>query len=329
MGASKIEWTDDTWNPVAGCTKIAVGCKNCYAERMAARLAKMALADKRRGRNPGGKAKYDEELRLDNTWNERVVCDATALGAPLGWRKPRTVFVCSMSDLFHPGVPFEFIDRVFAVMALTPQHHHLVLTKRPERAVEYMHQRDWSDAANYITDRFVRRLDGAAYLAGEIVPPLPNVGFGVSISTQADADRDLPVLAQIPAAMRFISAEPLVARIERLYLRGIDWLIAGGESGPGARPMHPDSARSLRDQCVAGGVAFFFKGWGKWLPGSQATHLTDEQLSRFKMTPVDSDSVRAYSFRVPKKLAGRLLDGRTWNEMPAGWGVGSTPCTVD
>ncbi len=230
---SSIEWTEATWNPVTGCTKISPGCAHCYAERMAKRLKAM------------GQPNYVNGFRL--TVHE------PALDIPLVWRKPRTVFVNSMSDLFHKDVPLSFIRKVFEVMRRADWHTFQVLTKRSERL---------------------------AALAGRLPWP-PNVWLGVTVE-EAECRFRISDLRQVPAVVRFLSLEPLLSPLPDLDLSGIDWVIAGGESGPGARPMRPEWVRGIRDRCVAAGVPFFFKQWGG----------------------------------VRKKKAGRTLDGRTWDCMP-------------
>lgn len=272
---TKIEWTDETWNPVTGCTKVSQGCKHCYAERMATRL---------RGRHG-----YPAEDPF------RVTLRPERLTEPLRWKKPRRVFVCSMSDLFHEDVPDQFIDQVFAVMVLRPDCTFQVLTKRPERMKSYM-------AAVYGRKR--RLCDAAAYkmelgvLAGTVIAralgegSIPNVWLGTSVENQATADERIPHLLQTPAAVRFLSCEPLLGSIDLAYscfngadsfgtMPGIHWVIVGGESGPGARPIGTEWVRSLRNQCQSARVPFFFKQWGG----------------------------------VCKEL-GRDLDGRTWDEFP-------------
>lgn len=231
--SSSIEWTEATWNPVTGCTKISPGCRNCYAERMAKRLKAM------------GQVRYRNEFRL--TLQPDVV------EVPLRWRKARMIFVNSMSDLFHKDVPAEFIARCFSVMAEASRHTFQVLTKRPERALELAEQLPWP----------------------------ANVWLGTSVES-ADYVGRIRTLVKIPAAVRFLSVEPLLGPIPRLPLTGIGWVIVGGESGPGARPMEMAWVRQIRDRCLAYDVPFFFKQWGG----------------------------------VEKKRAGRVLDGRTWNEMP-------------
>ena len=231
--SSSIEWTEATWNPVTGCTKISPGCLNCYAERMARRLKAM------------GQVRYRNEFRL--TLQPDVV------EAPLRWRKARMIFVNSMSDLFHKDVPAEFIARCFSVMEEASRHTFQVLTKRPERALELAEELPWPG----------------------------NVWLGASVES-ADYVGRIRTLVKIPAAVRFLSLEPLLGPIPRLPLAGIDWVIVGGESGPGARPMEKAWVRQIRDRCLAHGVPFFFKQWGG----------------------------------VQKKRAGCVLDERTWNEMP-------------
>lgn len=245
--STAIEWTDGSWNPVAGCTAISAGCTNCYAARLAARLAAMGM-DKYQGltRKSGGRAK----------WTGRVSLDEKALDAPKRWRKPRLIFVNSMSDLFHEAVPEEYILRVWQVMKATPRHTYQVLTKRPERM--------------------------RAVLSNPEFEVLPNVWLGTSVENQ-DVVHRIAELQQTPAAVRFISFEPLIGPIKTADLSGIHWAIVGGESGPGARPIEERWVLRLRSLCRRHGVAFFFKQWG----GTN------------------------------KKAAGRLLRGRTYDEMPA------------
>ena len=210
---STIEWTEMTWNPLTGCTKISAGCKHCYAERMAKRLNAMGMA---RYRNGFGLTLHEDLVEL-----------------PLKWKTPRRVFVNSMSDLFHADVPLEFIQRVFETMHRCPQHTFQVLTKRSERLRELAPQLHWP----------------------------ANVWMGVSVENEAVAFR-VDDLRQVPAAVRFLSVEPLIGPLENLRLDGIHWVIVGGESGPGARPMAREWVESLHRQCEAGDVPFFFKQWG-------------------------------------------------------------------
>ncbi|OXS77912.1 DUF5131 family protein [Domibacillus enclensis] len=211
-GNSSIEWTEATWNPVTGCTKVSEGCKHCYAERMAKRLTAMG--------NP----------RYENGFN--VTLHPDLIDTPRKWTKPRKIFVNSMSDLFHKDVPLNFIQQVFQTMNETPQHSYQVLTKRPERAAEL------SPYLNFT----------------------PNIWMGTSIENQRVIER-MEYLKQVPAEIRFLSCEPLLGPLD-LELSKIHWVIVGGESGPGARPMEADWVRSIRDQCQEQLVAFFFKQWG-------------------------------------------------------------------
>jgi len=231
--SSGIEWTEATWNPLTGCTKVSPGCKHCYAERLSGRLRAM------------GSPKYANGFRL--TLHEQV------LGLPLRWSKPRTIFVNSMSDLFHKDVPDDFVLQVFDVMGRAFWHRFQVLTKRPERLLELNPVLQWS----------------------------PNIWMGVSIENQRYVHR-IDLLRQTGARVKFLSLEPLLGPLPHLDLDGIHWAIIGGESGPGARPMEEAWVRDIRDRCLAAGVPFFFKQWGG----------------------------------VHKNRTGRLLDGRSWDEMP-------------
>ncbi|MFD0902373.1 DUF5131 family protein [Actinomadura sediminis] len=311
---TKIEWTGATWNPVTGCTKVSPGCDNCYAE---------TFAERWRG-TPGHhfEAGFDLTLRPER------------LEQPLRWRKPRRVFVNSMSDLFHEGVPDEFIAEVFSVMARASQHTFQVLTKRHGRMRSLLNRPSFRD--------------NLAHLAPW---PLPNVWLGVSAEDQKRANLRVPALMQTPAAIRFISAEPLLGPINLHH--GLthcpthdfpggfcsgpcpdriapDWVIVGGESGPGARPMHPDWARTLRDQCTTAGIPFFFKQHGAWVPESMLLHTNGAQAAFLDTDgtfrplhngrPVEPPMARGEAITVrlvSKKTAGRELDGRTWDEFPA------------
>lgn len=230
---SGIEWTESTWNPVVGCTKVSPGCANCYAERMAKRLSAMAVSAKARGDRPGRTANYRQVVNAKGRWNGKVFLDDKAVDDPLKWRLPRIIFVNSMSDLFHEGVPLDFIQRVFDVMNRCPQHTFQVLTKRPERTVEFAPQLTWT----------------------------PNIWMGTSVEN-ADVVERVRQLQRVPAHVRFLSVEPLLGPISRLPLKGIHWCIVGGESGPGARSMKKEWVIQLRDRCLKYGVPFFFKQWG-------------------------------------------------------------------
>lgn len=210
---SQIEWTESTWNPVTGCTKISPGCQNCYAERMALRLKAM------------GQANYADGFA--------VKIHRHAVSLPLGWKKPQTVFVNSMSDLFHDAVPVSFIREIFDVMAEAKQHRFQILTKRAERLEKVAQQLSWPE----------------------------NIWAGVSVES-AEYLRRLDCLRNVPAAIRFVSMEPLLGPLANINLASLDWVIVGGESGPRARPMRPEWVRSIRDQCATAQVPFFFKQWG-------------------------------------------------------------------
>lgn len=312
MASSNIEWTESTWNPVVGCTKVSPGCANCYAETMSGRLAAMAYAKEEKDQAPssGRLFNYTKIVRHKGNvplqqWNNKVVTVNEALAEPLRWKKPRRIFVCSMSDLFHQDVPFDYIDQVFAVMALTPKHTYQVLTKRPERMAEYLAALTTPDGPD--PDRWdaARRpfYDAAKGRERERIGvvgayphwPLPNVWLGTSVENQAAADERIPHLLRCPAAVRFLSCEPLLGEVELVIPQGcrgcnhpgnvvqratcprcggsgheptIHWVIAGGESGHGARSCNIDWIRSLVGQCKAAGVPCFVKQLGA-LPSVQ------------------------------------------------------------
>jgi len=239
MSQTAIEWTESTWNPLTGCTKISAGCAHCYAERMARRLRAMELA---RG---DFKGKYRDGFRLAMHPDE--------LDRPLGWRKPQNIFVNSMSDLFHEDVPLSFILRIFDTMLMACWHRYQILTKRADRLLACDPVLVWAE----------------------------QIWMGVTVESSEYAGR-IDALRRTGAHVKFLSLEPLLGPLDNLELTKIDWVIAGGESGPGARPMNPDWVRSIRDQCQRQRVRFFFKQWGG----------------------------------VQKKKHGRVLDGRTWDELP-------------
>ena len=350
---SPIEWTDATWNPVTGCTRVSAGCDNCYAVRQSYRMENFGAVTKYGGLTVlNGKG--------DRHFNGTVKTHDDALAIPLKWQKPRRIFVNSMSDLFHRDVPFEFIDKVFAVMALCPQHTFQVLTKRPERMAEYLNDsRDMMGMktseriawllAKVDKQELIEGREGWAFHGTEpsracfefYEKPLPNVWLGSSAENQQAYDERREHLERCPAAVRFWSLEPLLGPIDfdgplgdsrlgddELGTDRIDWVIAGGESGPNARPMHPDWARSLRDQCLAAVVSFFFKQWGEWVPFLNNVDIPDGPVSSpVCLVKKSGQVIRPYTqadapghqmCRVGKKAAGRLLDGRTWDEMPKG-----------
>ena len=270
-----IEWTDATWNPLSGCSVVSPGCTNCYAMKLAHRYTGTALY---KG--------LTQSVNGHAVWTGKIALNERMLDAPLGWRRPRRIFVNSMSDLFHENVADETIDRIFDVMDRAGRHVFQILTKRADRMEAYMMARPG--------------------------PALPNVWLGVSVEDQARADERIPPLTRTPAAIRFLSCEPLLEALEiGPYLAGHggpDWVIAGGESGPAARPPHPDWMRGLRAQCRAAGTKFFFKQWGEWGP---VEHAVPGRI--YRSHPVHGVN------RYGKRAAGRMLDGRTWDELPVDW----------
>ena len=272
MGTTtKIEWADATWNPVRGCTPISTGCKHCYAKTLAERFRGV----------PGHPFEQGFDVRLV----------PEKLEEPLKWRRPRRVFVNSMSDLFHSEVPPAYVDDVFDVMRSAPQHTFMVLTKRPRVMVV----RDWPS----------------------------NVWAGVSVEN-ADCLWRVEALKRVPAK-RFLSLEPLLGPLEALELEGVDWVIVGGESGPEARPLHPGWVRQIRDQCLRAEVPFFFKQWGAWAPDCLCTELVQTEGGALSLrlrpkicrtTPRPSGKP-GVMFRCGKKAAAEL-DGRGWMQFPEG-----------
>lgn len=411
---TKIEWTDATWNPTTGCAVVSPGCTNCYAMKLAGT----------RLRNHPSRVGLTKDTKAGPVWTGEVRFNREWLDQPLRWSKPRMIFVCAHGDLFAEGVPDLWIDHVFSVMALAPQHTFQVLTKRPERMREYFAGRraNFGRASEVLHEHISHGLSEAEHqdavdlldLFDSMGKTLPNVWLGVSVEDQKRADERIPILLDTPAAIRWISAEPLlgpldigrwaataevnckqckqsfwlhnadpcehkdgggwtlacphcggcrckpawteadsrtmdmeppadwidreVGRFTKVHptipiKSGLDWVVAGGESGPGARPMHPDWARSLRDQCAAAGVPFLFKQWGEWVPQVGAvdgwTIPDDPEISRIDhrdweddrwgepyrpmwCDDIDDDTVS----RVGKKAAGRLLDGVEHNGFP-------------
>lgn len=321
-----IEWTDATWNPIRGCSRVSEGCRNCYAETVAGRFSGPGLP-------------YEGLIAKGGQWNGNITLVPGLLDQPLRWRRPRRIFVNSMSDLFHENVPDDFIDKVFAVMALAPQHTFQVLTKRPDRMLEYLTKR--TDPTGVLPVRFASAefSSKAGYSTYPWRFPLPNVWLGVSAEDQKTADERIPLLLQTPAAVRWISAEPMLGPINlEMYFEqwpdhngvrvvqgypGLDWVVVGGESGSEARPMHPDWASSLRDQCKDADVPFLFKQWGEWLPvdcpweqDSPAPLANNERW-------MNADGGHGFHGkqvwrmrRLGKKRTGRLLDGVQHDEYP-------------
>jgi len=335
--ATDIEWArnpdgtkGETWNPTTGCDRISPGCDHCYALTMAARLKRM------------GQTKYQNDGDpMTSGPGFALTVHPDTLDQPLRWKKPRTVFVNSMSDLFHKDVPVEFIERVFGVMQACHCHTFQVLTKRPQRMREIVGHPGMDDGGS---DSFEQRVDDACaewshysppthHPDGTLGWPLRNVWLGTSIESDHYTFR-ANHLRDTPAAVRFLSCEPLLGPLPSLNLDGIDWVIVGGESGPGARPMHPDWVRDIRDRCNEAGVSFFFKQWGAWLPyepdpqppfwAGQDGDLVDGHHLPADLSQGDPvagwwayDLEHEAIFRkVGKHAAGRRLDGRTWDELP-------------
>lgn len=270
MGETSIEWTDRTWNPVRGCSRVSDGCRNCYAERIAARFSK--------GRGAKRQGEFQGFATLENgksRWTGKVELIESKLTEPLHWRKPSRIFVNSMSDLFHEGVPDEAIDRVSAVMALSPQHTFQVLTKRPDRMLRWNAQMADAEGEPVWLAADNLNVGGRDTLASVQPWPLVNVWLGVSVEDQKTANERIPLLLQTPAAVRFVSYEPALGPVDFtrwLACAGhlartfhnvfLDWVIVGGESGPGARPFDIAWARNTIAQCKAAGVACFMKQFG-------------------------------------------------------------------
>lgn len=387
-----IEWTDATWNVINGCSVVSPGCTNCYAMRLAGT----------RFRNHPTRHGLTTDSKAGPVWNGQVRFNEKVLHQPLNWTRPRRIFVCAHGDLFHEAVPDAWIDHVFAVMALSPQHVFQVLTKRPERMRAYLADPEAVHRIYELACDLVV-IDGAASGVVLVAPgvdpalappgrpvhigrwPLLNVWLGVSAEDQARADERIPILLNTPAAIRWLSAEPLLGPIDLTevidrrtphairrnvieareanpahhqlvgilgpdypYTR-LDWVVAGGESGPGARPMHPDWVHQLRDQCAQANVPFLFKQWGDWAPVCDIdTDALDDKL--YHPAPArDPEAIRrprteqlvlhrsgecfegrrfldngAYAagsgamlmFNIGKKLAGRRLNGRIHDGFP-------------
>lgn len=280
MAKTSIEWTDMVWNPVTGCSAVSEGCCNCFAARMASRFAK--------------KGESFEGLAEAGKWTGKITLHPDRLDIPIRRKKPTRFFVNSMSDLFHPEIPVPFIIEVFEVMAACPQHTFQVLTKRPERIGPVLYGEE-----------------GRWYLGGGDF--LPNVWLGFSAEDQETFDaRALEMVKSGWPGIRWVSLEPLLESTDiSAFVYQLSWVVVGGESGPSARPMHPDWVRSIRDCCVAAGVPFFFKQWGEWTQCDDAQEVYDRKNRAFETLPGHICFRRA-----GKKAAGRLLDGREWNEFP-------------
>jgi len=308
MAKTKIDWCDEVWNPIVGCSRVSAGCDNCYAARMAHRLT--------------GNVKVIDKYMAVEAWDGHVQFDEKSLGQPLLWHKPKRIFVNSMGDIFHKNVPTKWIDDVLEIISACPQHTFMILTKRPELIEEKLY--------GVTIDNPCRELGGGDYL--------PNLWLGVSVEDQKTADERIPLLLQTTAAHRFISVEPMLGEVDIMHtvwnhtpesaitphmkiydkttmqaplLPGINWVICGGENGPGARPIHPDWVNNLYDQCSCASVPFFFKGWGEHLP---LYYASSEQILKHKDVGVFADMP---TYRVGKAVSGHLLNNREIREIPA------------
>lgn len=299
-----IEWSDATWNIVTGCSVKSPGCTNCYAMRLAGTRMKHHPSRTGLTRDSNAGPVWTGEVRFNEQW----------LDQPLHWTRPRKIFVCAHGDLFHEAVPNEWIDRVFAVMGLRPWHVFQLLTKRPER------MRAWFEQG-LLKSRIAARLSelNPSFDFTAFQWPLPNVWLGTSVEDQARADERIPHLLATPAAVRWLSCEPLLEEVlfDPCVLARIDWLVAGGESGPGARPLHPDWARSLRDQCAAAGVPFLFKQWGEWAP---VCEMSEEAIDACYHLAPERDPEATRRRKVDQLVLhadGQRFDGRAMFERPA------------
>ena len=370
--ATHIEWTDATWNIITGCSVVSPGCTNCYAMRLAG--TRMKHEPTREG--------LTIDTRAGPVWNGQVRFNAHWLDLPLRWSRPRKIFVCAHGDLFHEGVSDNWLDQIFAVMALSPQHTFQVLTKRADRMMAYFSRvtrlqvergddiavcpQIIDDVAAQLTTTHGGSLDETAW-------PLPNVWLGVSVEDQARADERIPLLLDTPAAVRWISAEPLLGPVDLTAIQApryvpedhemdwkfdalttgddysftddlgvseggdgpyrdhaLDWVVVGGESGPKARPMHPDWVRRIRDDCVAAGVPILFKQWGEWTPGENAQSTIgravdtadwfDGRWDFQRLSARDCEDQHIDDeptlYRAGKKAAGRRLDGQLHDGYP-------------
>ncbi|WP_305096439.1 phage Gp37/Gp68 family protein [Croceibacterium aestuarii] len=337
---TKIEWTEATWNIVNGCSVHSPGCTNCYAMKLAGT----------RLRNHPSRSGLTQDTKAGPVWTGKVRFNEQWLDQPLRWRAPRLIFVCAHGDLFHESVPDEWIDRVFVVMAQSRKHTFQVLTKRAGRMREYLSSFKAAPAWDGYVTRDGKPASGGPDMNPSGMPvfspdrwPLPNVWLGVSVEDQQRADERREDFAATPAAIKFVSYEPALGPVDWRGWEFVHQIISGGESGPKARPSHPDWHRSARDFCAANGIAYFFKQWGEWAPldalrldgepavtdGPVTTRKGDvrDWMNRYTTFANDAGALRlrGYSFtqhstdlvyRLGKKRAGRLLDGVEHNGMP-------------
>lgn len=282
---TKIEWTEETWNPIVGCRKCSPGCENCYAERMARRLAGIEIAQESDGR----KYKY-RGVVSDGGWNGRIVVDFKLFDNekafnPFLLKKPSKIFVVSMGDLFFEGIKFSYINDIIEIQRQAPQHKYILLTKRPGRALKF------------------QKLYGAFD---------KNIWIGVTVCNQDEANEKIGLLKKCDASIKFLSIEPILGEIDlkmnhrgRPLISGIDWVIVGGENGPGARPLNPEWVESLKNQCADFGVPFFFKSWGQY------------KYFKSQIPAGERNSIGEYnSIRVGKNVSGHLIDGKEYREYP-------------
>ncbi len=290
MSTTKIEWATKVWNPVTGCTKISEGCVNCYAERFAKRLQV----------NPNFDIKYKYRDGF------KVTLHPGSLHQPTHYTGNKRIFVCSMGDLFHDDVPFEFIRDIFSVIHDCPQHTFMILTKRAKRMKEFF---DW-------------------YQVNSINPDCPNVWAGVTVENQKMADERIPVLKTIPTKVKFVSCEPLLGPVDLININngttdafnpgdaGINWVISGGETGHGSRPAKPYWFEFLQNQCMRSNTPFFFKSWGDWIDVQNGYDVVNSKPLGFKTQTLGSGYASVDMFKVCKKAAGNLLDGKQYQEFP-------------
>lgn len=302
MTTHKISWLNmpgykpETWNPIIGCSKVSPGCDNCYAEKMALRLIHMPFTDYYSYVLKDNRKGDPDQFKYIPQWNGETHLVKSALTKPLTWKDPRMVFVCSMGDLFHETVPFQWIDSVFSVMSDNDQHIYVLLTKRPENILKF-----W---------QWKREQLGFDWR------PKDNVWIGVTAENQEQYNKRVFYLLKAPSAKRFVSIEPMLGPIDLYQMPGLfvnhklDWVICGGETGHKARPMHPDWVRSVRDQCASANVPFFFKQWGTWQPAQ--TTLGIQMLPWGDFEP---DTKFGYN-RKSKLLANDTLDGKQHHEWP-------------